>query len=392
MIRRPTRARLLLAGIVLLGLFNIAAICFGSGAWKIFTHADGFIIIDSTGALFGTTDDGSSWGPTRSLPRERTKFSDEVCLGSGDCYRIRADRLGIEVGGDDSWTTSWEYPPGRVGYLARQLPGPCGDGHADLGLAGMAPTFEGSRWQLVVAAGADGVMGLDHDGEWVRDLYTQPAREDAGLADVYLVPELLTTALVLAGIAIVFGFYDRSEVARATLGAFVGWAGAAGVWIFAQNLGVRSVFILLLLAMLPLVGLGIWCAGRYCDIAEIMVGGFLGVGVAVGGAAVEMSHGDFSFGIVLTVIGLIILGAGGVAARDQIGKWPLALFDWLVLVAVLVVGAVLALAVYPLWVWGWIGPRVLADGLVLVIALVTVMAARRLWIRRGNLENAQAAS
>lgn len=392
MTKRPDRLRLLFAGIVLLGLFNVAAICFGSGAWKVFTHADGFIIIDSTGALFGTTDDGDSWEPARSLPRERTKYSDEVCLDSGDCYRIRADRLGIEVGGDGSWTTSWEYPTGRVGYLARQLPGPCGDGHADLGLAGMAPTYEGSRWQLVVAAGADGVMGLDSDGEWVRDVYTVPAQEDAGLTDVYLVPELLTTALVLAGLAVVFGFHDRSEVARATLGAFVGFAGAAGVWIVAQNLGVRSVLGLLLLAMLPLVGLGIWCSGRYCDIAEVMVGGFLGVGAAVGGAAVEMSHADFSFGIVLTVIGLIVLGAGGVAARDQIGRWPLALLDWLVLVAILVVGAVLALAVYPLWVWGWIGPRLLADGLVLAIALVTVAAARRLWIRRGHLENAGATS
>ena len=42
--------------------------------------------------------------------------------------------------------------------------------------------------------------------------------------------------------------------------------------------------------------------------------------------------------------------------------------------------------------WGWIGPRLLADGLVLAIALVTVAAARRLWIRRGHLENAGATS
>ena len=103
-----------------------------------------------------------------------------------------------------------------------------------------------------------------------------------------------------------------------------------------------------------------------------------------------MSHGDFSFGLVLTVIGLIILGAGGIAARDQIGKWPLTLLDWLVLVAVLIAGS--ALAVYPLWVWGWIGPRILADALVLAIGFATVWAARRLWIRRGNLEGLRPAS
>ncbi|MDH5371359.1 MAG: hypothetical protein OEX97_00275 [Acidimicrobiia bacterium] len=387
MINRRARARLLLIAIALLALSNVAAICFGSGAWKVFTHEDGFIVIDSTGALFGTTDDGDTWEPTRSLPRERTHYSDEVCLDSGECYRIRSDRLGIEVGQGESWVTSWEYPSGRASYLGRQLPGPCGDGHAELGLANMAPTYAGSRWQLVVAAGADGVLGLDRDGSWVRDVYTPPAREDAGLADVYLVPELLTTALVLVGIAVVFGFHDRSEVARATAGAFVAWAGAVGVWIFAQNLGVRSAFVLFLLALVPLIGLGFWCAGRYCDLAEIMVGCFLGAGVAVGGVAVEMSHGDFSFGIVLTVIAAIVLGAGGIAARDQIGKWPLTLLDWLVLVVTLVVGALLALAVYPLWVWGWIGPRLWADGLVVLIAFATVWVARRIWIGRGNLEN-----
>ncbi|NNC39968.1 MAG: hypothetical protein HKN95_04670 [Acidimicrobiia bacterium] len=387
-----TRARILVVAIALLSLSNVAAICIGSGAWKVFTHADGFIILDSTGALFGTTDDGDTWEPTRSLPRERTKYADEVCLESGDCYRIRSDRLGIEIAESDSWSTVWEYRSGRVSYLARQLPGPCGDGHADLGLIGLAPTYEGSRWQLVVAAGPDGVMGLSQDGEWVRDVYTAPAQPDAGLADIYLVPELLTTALVLAGIAVVFGFHDRSEVSTATMGAFVAWAGGAAVWLVAQGLGIRSVFFLFLLSLLPLIGLAIWCSGRYCDLAEIMVGGFLGAGAAVGGVAVEMSHGDFSFGIVLSVIGLIVLGAGGIAARDQIGKWPLTLLDWLVLVAVLVVGSVLALAVYPLWVWGWIESRLLTDVIVVAIGLATVMAARRLWIRRGNLEPTRSAS
>jgi hypothetical protein len=358
----------------------------------VFTHADGFIILDSTGALFGTTDDGDTWEPTRSLPRERTKYADEVCLESGDCYRIRSDRLGIEITESDSWSTAWEYRSGRVSYLARQLPGPCGDGHADLGLIGLAPTYEGSRWQLVVAAGPDGLMGLSQDGEWVRDVYTAPAQPDAGLADIYLVPELLTTALVLAGIAVVFGFHDRSEVSTAIMGAFVAWVGGAAVWLVAQGLGIRSVFFLFLLSLLPLIGLAIWCSGRYCDLAEIMVGGFLGAGAAVGGVAVEMSHGDFSFGIVLSVVGLIVLGAGGIAARDQIGKWPLTLLDWLVLVAVLVVGSVLALAVYPLWVWGWIESRLLTDVIVVAIGLATVMAARRLWIRRGNLEPTRSAS
>jgi hypothetical protein len=141
-----------------------------------------------------------------------------------------------------------------------------------------------------------------------------------------------------------------------------------------------------------LIGLLIWCSGRYCDLAEILVGGFLGIGVAIGGAAVEMSHRDFSFGIVMTVIGLIVLGSGGIAARDQIGKWPLTLFDWLVLVTILVVGALLALAVYPLWVWGWIGPRILADALALALALGSVWMARGLWIRRGNLEETRSAS
>ena len=47
--KRRFRSRLLLVVIALLGLSNVAAICFGSGAHKVFTHADGFIILDSTG-------------------------------------------------------------------------------------------------------------------------------------------------------------------------------------------------------------------------------------------------------------------------------------------------------------------------------------------------------
>ena len=133
----------------------------------------------------------------------------------------------------ESWTTVWEYPTGRVSYLGRQLPGPCGDGHGDFDLKGMAPTYEGSSWQFVVAAGPDGVLALGDDGEWVRDVYTEPARTDAGHADIYLIPELLTTALVLAGIAVVFGIHDRSKVSRATMAAFVGWSGATAVWLLA---------------------------------------------------------------------------------------------------------------------------------------------------------------
>ncbi len=384
---RSRRARLLLIGIALVGLSNVAAICFGSGAWKVFTHADGFIVIDSTGVLYGTVDDGDTWEQVRTLPRERTKYADETCVASGECYRIRSDRLGIEVAAGDSWDTVWEYPAGRVSYLGRQLPGPCGDGHADLGLVGMAPTYEGSRWQLVVAAGADGVLGLDRGGDWHRDVYTTPSQTDAGLADVYLIPELLTTALVLFGLAVVFGYHDRSEVAVAVLGATAGFGGAALVWFIAQSQGIRSVFFLLLLALVPLALLGLWCLNRYCDLSEIMVGAFFGAGIAVAIGGIEMSHGDFSFGIVLSVIGLIVVGAAGIAARDQIERWPLSLVDWLVVVAVLTVGGVVALGVYPLWIWNRIGPRWLADLLTVTVGVLTVAAARRIWLKRGEFSD-----
>lgn len=124
---------------------------------------------DSTGALIGTTDDRETWEPTRSLPRELTKHAGEVCLASGDCYRIRSDRLAIETAEGESWTTVGEYPTGRVSYLGRQLPRPCGDGHGDPDLKGMAPTDAGSSWQFVVAAGPDGVLAIGDDGEWVLD-------------------------------------------------------------------------------------------------------------------------------------------------------------------------------------------------------------------------------
>lgn len=382
--KRRFRSRLLLVVIALLGLSNVAAICFGSGAHKVFTHADGFIILDSTGALFGTTDDGESWEPTRSLPRERTKYADEVCVDSG-CYRIRSDRLGIEAGSGDNWSTVWEYPAGRVSYLGRQLPGLCGDGHAEMGLIGMAPTYEGSRWEIVVAAGPDGVMGLDNSGDWVRDVYTEPASETAGLSDVYLVPELLATGLVLLGIALVFGYHDRSEVAGAILASSLGWGGVALMWHIGQGLGITSTLALFGFSSLPLLALGGWCLNRYCDLGEIMVGAFFGGAIAISMAGIEMSHGDFSFGIVLSIIGLIVLASATVAARDQIGNWPLALLDWLVIVALLVVGGLLVLGVYSVWVWGWIESRLVADGLVFAVALGSVWSARKIWLRRGDL-------
>lgn len=57
-----------------------------------------------------------------------------------------------------------------------------------------------------------------------------------------------------------------------------------------------------------------------------MVGAFFGAGIAVAIGGIEMSHGDFSFGIVLSVIGLIVVGAAGI--RDQIERWPLSLVAW----------------------------------------------------------------
>lgn len=382
---RRRRHRLLLVGIALLALSNVAAICFGSGAHKIFTHADGFIILDSTGALFGTLDDGETWEPTRSLPRERTKYADEVCVPSG-CYRISADRLGIERESEMGWDTVWAYDAGRVSYLQRQLDGPCGDGHANLGLIGMAPTYEGSRWEFVAAAGADGVLGLSNDGRWVTDIYTEPAFEGAGLSETYLVPEMLAIAIAIAAVAIVFAMHDGSEVATAITAVFLGVAAASGVWTYAQGSMTRSLLLLALLAGIPLLGLAGWCLGHYCDLAEMLVGVFLGAGIAVGGAAVEMSHGDFTFGIVMACISLIVLVAGAAAARDQVGAWSMSLRRWLAVLGALVIGGFAAFAAYAAWVWGWIGPRWVADALAIGVGIAALLSARRIWQSRRSFD------
>jgi hypothetical protein len=373
--------------VVAAGLANIAAICTGSGAWKVFSHESGITIIDSTGTLYVSIDDGSTWTPTNRLPRERTRYADEVCLESGICYRIRSDRLGVEAqdvpGG---WETVWAYPSDRVEYLARQLPGPCGEGHGRLGLIGLVPGPPDSRWRLLVAAGADGLLGLDQAGSWVPGVYGEPAVADAGLEAVYLLPELFAAGLVAFALVMTFGFYDRTRATGLYLGAAIGWTAAAAVWGTLLAQGVRSAAVLSAASLVPLIGLAIWCSRRACDVSEVVVGGFFGGSAAVTVAAVRIAHSDVSWAMTLSVIAGIGFLASSAAVRADTGSRPLTAALWPAMAAVLGLGAAASLTAYLPWVGGLIGPKWVADLTALAIGAVFLGGAAWLWLRFGRVE------
>ncbi|NND85535.1 MAG: hypothetical protein HKN46_10350, partial [Acidimicrobiia bacterium] len=175
--------------VAVLALPQVAAICVPSGSWEVAATPDGnLIIFDSGRNLFRSDDDGTSWYATDSLPLESARMGSEACVDDR-CFRIRGDRLGVEEQVDGAWVTAHEYPPDRIEFAARQLPGPCGDGHGWLGFTGVMAGPEDSQWALLVPAGADGLLGLSNDGEWVRGVYGTPASLGFAPADLDLLAE-----------------------------------------------------------------------------------------------------------------------------------------------------------------------------------------------------------
>jgi hypothetical protein len=369
----------LVAAISVLGLLNVAAFCQGSGAWKVFSFEGGFTVIDSNSGVFETRDDGDTWSRVAGLPRPRTDQTDGLCLSDGDCFRIRADRLGIEHQAGDRWDTVWAYPEQRIDYLNRQLPGSCGEGYGSVGLEGLVPGPDGSRWAMLVSAGADGLMGVTHDGTWVQGIFGEPAQLDAAVSDLYLVPEILLVGFAVAAGVVIFGFYDATPVSRFVLVAAIALSFMVSVWGFHRQFPWESPMITFVLSLVPPSLLVVWCRDRWCEMREMLVGGFIAAAVGLVWIAVSLGGDDLARGVIVWGLSLFPLVGAGLIARGLVARPDRWRRGWLAATLVIGGGGLVALMAYQWWAVGVVESKPVADLVAGVVVAAAYTVAWLLW-------------
>jgi hypothetical protein len=343
---------------VLLGASPARAVCEPSGAFDTATHdvVPGAIIVwDSVGTLHESVDDAVSWYPTDRLPLGSERSSDEVCLDDGRCFRIRADRLGVEQGSDGAWSTAWAYPEGRTDFLERQLPGPCGEGHATLGLEALIAGPDGSQHELLVAAGPDGLVSLGADG-WTGGWFGPSASIDAPATEIYLAPEAAGIVLAALALGLWLSMWRGGEDAR-TQAAVMAITSAAGAgWVLLAAAGNRSFEWVLAVGVVA--GVALWLVARRMpvDAAEVIVGSVWGLGVAFGLRTVITAHEAIVFAYTLGGIAALLLVGAWWAGRERAAQRGPKRTWALVAVAALVAGAG-----YALWAASVIESKALVD-------------------------------
>lgn len=373
---RPLLRALLLA---LLVAPLIAAICVPSGAWEVAATPDGSLLIfDSSRSLARSDDSGQSWYATKSLPLQSTRMTEGTCLTDGRCFRVRTDGLGVEESIDGVWSTVWEYPADRVEFAARQLPGPCGDGHGWLGLTGMMAGLPDGPWDLLVPAGADGLMGLSRDGTWVRGVFGTPASLGFEPVDLDLLPEGVAVGFGALLLVLLLGVLDFRRDSMRFLVSAAGWAVTVIVWWAANRTGTRSLVVLLGYSAIPFSAMLIRCRFMECDVAEVFLGGFLGAAVGSGIAAVGSSHDSASWGVTLAAIAGIVTVFSGFGVRGQLRRPPINPLRLLVVGTLAIAAALGAFQPFRLWADAVIVDKTSADLLAAAIGLVGVALAWKL--------------
>lgn len=360
----------------------VAAICVPSGAWEVAATPDGSLIIfDSARNLARSDDAGVTWYATDSLPLESTRMTQETCLHDGRCFRVGGDGLGIGELIDGEWVTSWAYPSDRIEFAGRQLPGPCGDGHGRIGLTGLIPGPAGSGWDLLVAAGADGLMGLSDDGEWVRGVYGTPASLEFEPVDLDLLPEAIAVGFGAVLLILLFGVLDFRRDTIKFLVAAGGWAATVVVFWVAQRSGTRSLVVLLAYSAIPFGAMLLACHRLHCDAAELFLGGFLGGAVGAGIASVGSSNDSSTWGVTLAAISGIVTVFAGFGVRGQLGRPSINPLRLLTVGSVAVLSALVAFQPFRWWADGLAAAKGVVDLMALGIALVgaglALLAGRR---------------
>ncbi|UCG40558.1 MAG: hypothetical protein JSV07_08935 [Acidimicrobiia bacterium] len=361
-----------------LALPQVAAICVPSGSWEVAATPDGnLIIFDSARNLFRSDDDGASWYSTDSLPLESARMGSEACVDDR-CYRIRADRLGVEEHVDGEWATTFEYPPDRIEFAARQLPGPCGDGHGWLGLTGLMAGPDGSQWALLVPAGADGLLGLSNEGEWVRGVYGTPASLGFVPADLDLLAEGVAVGFLAVVMVILFGVLDFRRDTVKYLVAATAWASVVLTWWGLQSSGQRSLTALVLWSLVPMAFLLLAARLLHMDAAELFLGGFLGGAVGAGIAAIGTSHDSTSWGVVLAAIAGIVAVFTAFGIRGQLNRPSVNPIRLLGVGLVALGGAAVAWLPFDAWADASIADKTTADLIASGVAAIAAVLAWRL--------------
>jgi hypothetical protein len=346
--------------VVLAGASPALAVCQPSGAFDVATHEDvaGAIIVwDSIGNLHESADDAASWYPTDSLPLGSSRSATEVCLDDGRCFRIREDRLGIEQATDGSWSTAWAYPEGREQFLERQLPGPCGEGHATLGLEAIIAGPAGSSHDLLVAAGPDGLHSFGPDG-WSDGWFGPSASLDARAGDIYLAPEAVAVGLGALALGLWLSMWRGRQDARTQAVVMAVTSATGAAWVLLAAFGNRSFGFVLVVGVIAAVALWIVARRRHVDVAEIVVGAVWGLGIAFALRTVITSHEAVVFAYSLggfTV--LLLVGAWWTGRERAVDRGPKR--TWL---AVLGAAAIASIG-YLLWASSVLESKLLVDAL-----------------------------
>lgn len=355
----------------------VAAVCEPSGAFDVATHDEvpGAIILwDSVGSLWESPDDTQSWYLTDRLPLGAARSADEVCLGDGRCLRIAGDGLGIERSTAGGWEPLWAYPSERLDFLERQTPGPCGEGHGRLGLEALVGGPSGSRFDVLVAAGSDGLFGIEGD-DVTTGLYGTSASLSASIPDIYLAPEVVGVLLVGLGLGLWLNLFRGGEDARTlALVMAVTSIGAVTVVVL-PRVGQRGFEFVLGAA--AVVGVGLWLLSRrrHFDVAEVIVGIVWAVGAGFVPQAMHASHEAVVFAYTLGGVSSILLlgswwaGRERAGARGSSGLWVLA-----------VSAAGVGLGAYLAWAGSLIESKQVADAIAVsavVGSLVWAVSASR---------------
>ncbi len=335
-----------------------AALCEPSGAFDVATHEElpGAIIVwDSSRGLYESVDDGASWYPTNRLPLGSERSSTEVCIGD-DCYRVRADGLGLERQVASGWETHWEYEASDVAFLERQLPGYCGEGHAQLGLSTLIAAPEGSTHTVLVAAGADGLWSIDADGVVTKGVFGAPADPQADPSSVYLTPERVGVGVGVVALGTLLLFWTGPAKSQALVSGGLGLA--ALVWTLLPDFGVRSDVALIGLTVVVVVATVVLGRRADSDAAEFLIGLLWAFGL---GAAVRSVLGAGEarlYSYVPAIVGAGLMALTVWASGDRAGGSG----PWRSVVPV-AVGGLVALAIYQAWAMRVIEPKVVADAL-----------------------------
>ena len=245
-------------------------------------------------------------------------------------------------------------------------------------LTGLMAGPDGSQWALLVPAGADGLLGLSNEGEWVRGVYGTPASLGFVPADLDLLAEGVAVGFLAVVMVILFGVLDFRRDTVKYLVAAASWASVVLTWWGLQSSGQRSLTALVLWSLVPMAFLLLAARLLNMDAAELFLGGFLGGAVGAGIAAIGTSHDSTSWGVVLAAIAGIVAVFTAFGIRGQLNRPSVNPIRLLGVGLVALGGAAVAWLPFDAWADASIVDKTTADLIASGVAAIAAVLAWRL--------------